>query len=101
MDGSILDSTSSQVLNVSGLAATEFFEIVEGDPLLDSHPDFSGAQLTFGFCLQHLLFGPDDLAGLAAVSSDDVSVRFNYIPSPGALAAFAVLGLVCLRRRRM
>ncbi|MFG0243530.1 MAG: hypothetical protein ACF8R9_12160 [Phycisphaerales bacterium JB054] len=92
----------SHVYGFSGYVAEDFIEVVpESGLLLDSHPDFSGGPMEFGFGLSltsTLLDGegPLTLAG----AFDDVSVRFSTVPAPAGLGLLGTGVLMMSRRRR-
>lgn len=88
--------------NFSGYGESDFIEIIPNvgtDP--NSHPDFAGSSMRFGFGLRLTSFGLDGLGQvLIAGGFDNVSVRLETIPAPGALALLGLAGLTGARRRR-
>jgi MYXO-CTERM domain-containing protein len=91
-----------QVRNFSGYAADNFYELIPNSHRdLDSHPDFGGGPMRFGFGLSLtsiMISGDGPLTIVGAF--DDVSVRFSTVPAPGALALLGAGGVCFLRRRR-
>ncbi len=88
--------------NFSGYDATDFVELVPNvGTELDSHPDFSGSEIRFGFGFQltstFLADGNDHLLGGAF---DDVSIRFSTIPEPASAVLLGLGSLAALGNRR-
>lgn len=90
------------VRNVSGLVATDFFELHPAKgTLLDSHPDFSGSEMAFGMGIQLTSTGFSGAGQTTRlIGWDDASVRLQIVPTPGAATLLAAGGLMLVRRRR-
>lgn len=90
------------VRNFSGYGASDFNEVIPNVGFdLDSHPDFAGSSMRFGFGLSltsTFLNGNGQV--LIAGGFDNVSVRLETIPAPGAIALLGLAGLTGTRRRR-
>lgn len=90
------------VRNFSGYTESNFVEIIPNggiDP--NSNPDFAGSVMRFGFGLSltsTLLNGSGQV--LIAGGFDNVSVRLETIPAPGAIALLGLAGMTGTRRRR-
>lgn len=92
----------AQVRNFSGFTSEDFIEILPEQGLdQDSHPDFAGESMQFAFGLQ---LTSTNLGGLGTVTRaigwDDVSLRLQVVPAPGAASLLLCAGLVGMRRRR-
>ncbi|WP_432799099.1 PEP-CTERM sorting domain-containing protein [Poriferisphaera sp. WC338] len=91
------------IRNKSGLIAEDFIEMSNGFGDPDSHPDFAGDEMQFGFTVSMTTtFLPADTQRIHHVGFDDVTVRIDSaaIPEP---ASFALLGLgsLAMLKRRM
>ncbi|MFG0291816.1 MAG: hypothetical protein ACF8MJ_01535 [Phycisphaerales bacterium JB050] len=92
----------AQTRNFSGFTSEDFIEVIPDTGLdLDSHPDFAGDEMQFAFGIQ---LTSTNQGGLGTVTSaigwDDLSLRMQVVPAPGAATLLACAGLVGMRRRR-
>lgn len=92
----------AQYRNFSGYTAVDFAELVpESGFILDSHPDFAGGPMQFGFGVSMTSTGLNGAGQVTlAAGFDDVNVRFSTIPSPAGAALLGAAGLIASRRRR-
>lgn len=83
--------------------AEDFFEIIpNNDSDFNSHPDFAGDEMQFGFGYQlHSTFlsGKGQVARVAGF--DDAQVWIHSIPEPGSLVLMGLGGLALSLRRMM
>ncbi len=90
--------------NFSGYGEMDFVELIpEVGWDMNSHPDFDGSTMRFGFGHSLTSSGLTGLGQtLIAGGFDDVSVRLETIPvpAPGAFALLGLAGLAGRRRRR-
>ncbi len=93
----------AQHRNFSGYTAPDFSELIpESGFDLDSHPDFAGGPMQFGFGVSMTSTGLDGAGQvMLAAGFDQVSVRFSTIPAPAGAALLGAAGLLAGRRRRM
>ncbi|MFB3431620.1 MAG: hypothetical protein ABL309_11915 [Phycisphaerales bacterium] len=92
----------AQVRNFDSYTAEDFIQIIPDQGLdLDSHPDFGGEVMQFAFGVQ---LTSTNQGGLGTVTSaigwDNLSLRMQVVPAPGATALLACVGLAGMRRRR-
>ena len=101
--GGFLGDDAAQIRNFDSYTADDFFEIELNVGLnLDSHPDFAGSAMQFGFGVQLTSTNLQDVGSLTRVLGfDDVSVRLNTVPAPGGLALLGLAGLATRRRQRL
>lgn len=92
----------AQVRNFSGFTSTEFIEVIPDTGLdLDSHPDFAGEAMQFAFGVQLTSTGFNGLGTVtSAIGWDNLSLRLQVVPAPGAASLLVCAGLVGMRRRR-
>ncbi len=100
--GGFNTSEPDQFRNFSGFTAEDFSELLPGAGIdLDAHPDFAGPAMQFGFGIQFTATGLVNQGTLTrTVAFDDVSVRIQTIPTPGALALLALAAAPARRSRR-
>lgn len=92
----------AQVRNFDSYSAEDFVQIVPDQGLEpDSHPDFGGELMQFAFGVQLTTTGFNGLGTVtSAIGWDDLSLRLQVVPAPGATALLACVGLAGMRRRR-
>lgn len=99
--GAFVTSEPDQVRNFSGFTAEDFIEYFPNAGLdADSHPDFAGPAMQFGFGIQLTATNLVNQGTLTrTVAFDNVSLRIQTIPAPGAIALLG-LAVIPTRRRR-
>jgi hypothetical protein len=99
--GGFNTSDPDQVRNFSGFTADDFVEYLPQVGVdLESRPDFAGPAMQFGFGIQLTSTGlVNDGQITRVVAFDDVSLRIQTVPTPGAGALLALAALPTRRRR--
>jgi len=92
---------TEHIHSFSGFSAEDFVEVNPYNGFdQDSHPDFAGSEIQFGFGLQLTTSSLEDFSDTAVSGSfDDVSVRFSTVPEPASLVLMLLGGLAVLPRK--
>lgn len=90
------------IRHFSDYTSADFFEVIPNSNIaLNSHPDFAGEPMQFGFGID---LSAGDLEGLGTVTReigwDNLAMRLNLVPAPGAASLLLGAGLMGMRRRR-
>ncbi len=85
-----------------GSVATDFVELVPGVGLdLNSHPNFAGSVMQFGFGVSMTSTSLDGLGVVALPAAwDDATLRLSIVPEPAALTTLLLAAALMRPRRR-